>query len=185
MFMVATLRRSQHIVANPTEKSRRGNMIREFEYKGEIFRTNYHGAPGHEEVFIMHMIDGEEFGEMSIDRMTEENDTDAPIEQICIDLCEKLIPEREIQVADPSAGFKWRDVKPLFGVHDGKQETTMKEKTGLPCTVTGIYLAHHDKEHKQPHEVKMVKGHKFPICNQCENGGPTYELVKEDPNLIR
>jgi len=48
----------------------------------------------------------EEFGEMSIDRMTEENDTEAPIEQICIDLCEKLISEREIQCANPSAGFK-------------------------------------------------------------------------------
>ncbi len=94
-------------------------MIREFEYKGEILRVNAHGAPGHEKVFIMHLIDGEELGEMSIDRMTEENDTEAPIEQICIDLCEKLIPEREIQCADPSAGFKWREVKPAFQVYNG------------------------------------------------------------------
>jgi hypothetical protein len=63
-------------------------MLGEFEYKGEIFRVNAHGAPGYEEVFIMHLIDGEEFGEVSIDRMTEENDTAAPIEQICINLCE-------------------------------------------------------------------------------------------------
>ncbi|MGO9135296.1 MAG: hypothetical protein ACLP8A_14795 [Methylovirgula sp.] len=58
-------------------------------------------------------------------------------------------------------------------------------KKGEPCTTTGIYKAIHDKDHKQPHEVKMVKGHKFPPCNQCNDGGPTYELVREDPNLIR
>lgn len=45
-------------------------MIGEFEYKDEIFRDDAHGAPGHEEVFIMHLIDGEDFGEMSIDRIT-------------------------------------------------------------------------------------------------------------------
>ncbi len=53
----------------------------------------------------MHMIDGEELGEMSIDRMMEENDTEAPIEQICVDLCEKLIPERRLQVARSEACF--------------------------------------------------------------------------------
>ncbi len=47
-------------------------MTGEFDYKGEIFRVNAHGTPSHEEVFIMQLIDGEEFDEMSIDRMTEE-----------------------------------------------------------------------------------------------------------------
>ncbi len=57
------------------------------------------------------------------DRMTEENETEAPIEQICVDLCEKLIPEREIQCADPSAGFKWRETKAAFQVHNDKRIT--------------------------------------------------------------
>jgi hypothetical protein len=54
--------------------------------------------------------------------MTEENDAEAPIEQICIDLCKKLIPEHEIQCADPSAGFKRRETKAAFTVHNGKQD---------------------------------------------------------------
>lgn len=93
-------------------------MIREFRYKGETFRVNAHGVPGHEEVFIIHLVDGEELGEISIDRMTEENDTSAPIDAICVMLCDKLIAEQDIQCADPGAGFVWvegqriRDVLP-------------------------------------------------------------------------
>ena len=93
-------------------------MIREFRYKGETFRVNAHGVPGHEEVFIIHLVDREELGEISIDRMTEENDTSAPIDAICVMLCDNLIAEQDIQCADPDAGFVWvegqriRDVLP-------------------------------------------------------------------------
>jgi len=82
-------------------------MIREFQYKGETFRLNAHGIPGHEEVFIIHLVDGEEMGEISIDRMTEENDTTAPIDAICVMLCDKLIAEEDIQCADSDAVFTW------------------------------------------------------------------------------
>ena len=68
-------------------------MIREFQYRGETFRVNAHGVAGHEEVFIMHLVEGEEEGEISIDRMTEENDTSAPLEAICVMLCDRLISE--------------------------------------------------------------------------------------------
>jgi len=34
---------------------------------------------GHKEVFIIYLLDGEEEAEISIDRMTEENDTSAPL----------------------------------------------------------------------------------------------------------
>lgn len=93
-------------------------MIREFQYKGETFRVNAHGVHGHEEVFIIHLVDGEEMGEISIDRMTEENDTSAPIEAICVMLCDKLIAEQQIDCADPEANLVWvegkrvRDVLP-------------------------------------------------------------------------
>ena|SRR6266571_5123312 len=82
-------------------------MIREFRYKGEMFRVNAHGIHGHEEVFIIHFVDGEEMGEISIDRMTEENDTSAPIDAICVMLCDKLIAEEDIQCADSGAAFTW------------------------------------------------------------------------------
>jgi len=68
-------------------------MVREFEYKGETFRVTAHGIPGHEEIFIVHIeVDGTEGGETSIDRMTEENDTSAPLEDIIVMLCDRLTP---------------------------------------------------------------------------------------------
>jgi hypothetical protein len=88
-------------------------MIREFQYRGETFRVNAHGVAGHEEVFIIHLVDGEEMGEISIDRMTEENDTSAPIDAICVMLCDKLIEEQSIECADPNAGFVWVEGKAL------------------------------------------------------------------------
>jgi hypothetical protein len=96
-------------------------MVREFQFKGETFRVTAHGIAGHEEIFIVHMEDGEEGGEISIDRMTEENDTGAPIESIIVMLCDKLIPERNIKVQDPDGGFAWRQGNVVFDVHDGVQ----------------------------------------------------------------
>jgi hypothetical protein len=99
-------------------------MVREFEYKGEVFRVNYHGISGHEEIIIVHLEDRvmEEGGEISIDRMTEENDTGAPIEEIIVMLCDQLIPERGIQVSDPNGAFTWREMDARYEVHDGTQE---------------------------------------------------------------
>jgi hypothetical protein len=94
-------------------------------------------TPGHEEVFIMHLVDGEEFGEISIDRMTEENDTSAPIDVICVELCDGLIIEREINAKakdDPDAGFSWNDTKEkiVFQVHNGVQEEGKSDLAAAP-----------------------------------------------------
>jgi hypothetical protein len=99
-------------------------MVREFEYRGEVFRVNYHGISGHEEIIIVHLEDRvmEEGGEISIDRMTEENDTGAPIEDIIVMLCDQLIPERGINVSDPNGAFTWREMDARYEVHDGTQE---------------------------------------------------------------
>ena len=86
-------------------------MVREFGYKGETFRVTAHGIHGHEEIFIVHILDGEEGGETSVDRMTEENDTSAPLEA-----------KQGIECQDPSAGFAWREGKIVFDVHDGLQD---------------------------------------------------------------
>lgn len=96
-------------------------MVREFEYKGEIFRVTAHGIHGHEEIFIVHIEkDGTEGGEASIDRMTEPNDTNAPIEEIIVMLCERLIPD--IDGHDPSKPFAWREGNVVYQVHDGVQD---------------------------------------------------------------
>ncbi len=63
-----------------------------------------------------------EGGEISIDRMTEENDTSAPLQDIIIMLCDRLIPERSIDVSDPNGAFSWRQGNVQFAVHDGIQE---------------------------------------------------------------
>jgi hypothetical protein len=97
-------------------------MVREFQYRGETFRVNAHGIAGHEEVFIIYLVDGEEVEETSIDRMTEENDTSAPLEDICVMLCDRLIAEHHIECAAPDAGFTWVEGKILAQVHDGIQD---------------------------------------------------------------
>ncbi|HTV32687.1 MAG TPA: hypothetical protein VME69_06245, partial [Methylocella sp.] len=33
------------------------HMVREFQYRGETWRVNAHGIPGHEEVFIIYFLD--------------------------------------------------------------------------------------------------------------------------------
>jgi hypothetical protein len=95
-------------------------MVREFEYKGETFRVTAHGIAGHEEIFLVHIeTDGTEGGETSIDRMTEENDTSAPLEDIIVMLCDRLVPD--IDVRNPSGPFSWREGKVRFDVHNGIQ----------------------------------------------------------------
>lgn len=95
-------------------------MVREFEYMGETFRVTAHGIAGHEEIFIVHIEpDGTEGNEISIDRMTEENDTSAPIESIIVMLCDKLAPD--LDVSDPNGAFAWREGNIQFDVHDGVQ----------------------------------------------------------------
>jgi hypothetical protein len=97
--------------------------VREFEYKGETLRVNAHGVAGHEEVFIIHLEDdGADGSEQSIDRMTEENDTSAPLEDIIIMLCDKLIAENRVDVRDANGAFAWREGKVLYAVHDGVQD---------------------------------------------------------------
>jgi hypothetical protein len=95
-------------------------MVREFEYKGETFRVTAHGIAGHEEIFIVHIEpDGTEGSETSIDRMTEENDTSAPLEDIIVMLCDRLTPD--IDVRDAGGAFAWRQGNIKFDVHNGVQ----------------------------------------------------------------
>jgi hypothetical protein len=95
-------------------------MVREFEYRGETFRVTAHGIAGHEEIFIVHIEqDGSEGSETSIDRMTEENDTNAPLEDIIVMLCDRLVPD--IDVAKPEGAFAWRQGNVQFDVHNGVQ----------------------------------------------------------------
>lgn len=75
----------------------------------------------------MHLIDGAEFGEMSINRMTKENETSATSDVICVELCDHLIVEREINAKakdDPAGAFTWNDTqaKIAFQVHNGLQD---------------------------------------------------------------
>jgi hypothetical protein len=95
-------------------------MIREFGYKGEAWRVAAHGIAGREEVFIVHLEpDGTEGSEASIDRMTEPNDGNAPLEDIIALLCDRLIEERGLAVRDPMSPFAWTEGEMAHEVHDG------------------------------------------------------------------
>ena len=55
-------------------------------------------------------------------------------------------------------------------------------KTGETATTSGIYQVVHDLNHKAPHQITMVQGHRFPPCAGCKSG-PTYTLVKKTEHL--
>jgi hypothetical protein len=76
-------------------------MVRDFGYKGEVWRVAAHGIAGRE------------------DRMTEPNDTGAPLEDIIVMLCDRLIDDRAMTVSDPNAPFAWDTTGIRFMVHDG------------------------------------------------------------------
>jgi hypothetical protein len=63
-----------------------------------------------------------EGGEISIDRMTEEDDTSALLQDTIVMLCHRLILERSIDVRDPNGPFSWRHSNVQFAGHDGVQE---------------------------------------------------------------
>ena len=95
-------------------------MIRDFGYKGEMWRVAAHGIPGREEVFIVHIgQDGTGGFEDSIDRMTEPNDTTAPLQDIIVMLCDRLIEERGLTVSDHGEPFAWSQNAVGREVHDG------------------------------------------------------------------
>jgi hypothetical protein len=95
-------------------------MIREFGYKGETWRVAAHGIAGREEVFIVHLEeDGTEGIEAQIDRMTEPNDSNAPLEDIIALLCDRLIEERSLAVREPTAPFAWIEGDITQEVHHG------------------------------------------------------------------
>ena len=95
-------------------------MIRDFGYKGEMWRVAAHGIPGREEVFIVHIgQDGIEGFENSIDRMTEPNDTSASVQDIIVLLCDRLIEERGLRVSDHGEPFAWCQSAIRHEVHDG------------------------------------------------------------------
>jgi hypothetical protein len=60
--------------------------------------------------------------------MTEENDTNAPIEDIIIMLCDALTPDRNIPIRDPNGPFAWREGNVVFEVHAALQEDGYNQK---------------------------------------------------------
>jgi hypothetical protein len=111
---------SSNLLSSRALPNRGTIVVREFAYRGEIFRVTAHGIAGHEEIFVVHIDkDGVECGETSIDRMTEANDTSAPLEDILVMLCDRLTPDIEVQ--DPNAPFAWRQGNVVFEVHNGLQ----------------------------------------------------------------
>lgn len=98
-------------------------MVREFLYRGETFRATVHGRPGIEELFLIHMVDGEEGPEISLDRFEDPaNDPAQPLDHKLADLADQLMQEQAISPAEPEAVFSWMDNPAMASkVHDGIQ----------------------------------------------------------------
>ncbi|BBA37369.1 uncharacterized protein sS8_5452 [Methylocaldum marinum] len=97
-------------------------MVREFSYRGEIFRATVHGRPGIEELFLIHMVDDEEGPEISLDRFEDPNNDPAQsLEDKLADLADELMQEHAVEPADPNAAFAWNEPKTGVNVHSGVQ----------------------------------------------------------------
>jgi hypothetical protein len=97
-------------------------MVREFSYRGEIFRATVHGRPGKEEIFLIHMTDDEEGPEISLDRFEDpDNDPAQSLEDGLATLADKLIAEQGIVPAAGDAPFAWAESKGSVRVHSGVQ----------------------------------------------------------------
>lgn len=53
---------------------------------------------------------------------------------------------------------------------------------GQTAPDSGVYRVEHDRNHKQPHEITMIKGNTFPPCAGCTSG-PRYTLVRKTEHL--
>lgn len=98
-------------------------MVREFSYRGETFRATVHGRPGIEELFLIHMEDGDEGPEISLDRFEDpNNDPNQSLDNKLADLADQLIQEQGISPSAPDAEFVWA-MAPTAGarVHNGIQ----------------------------------------------------------------
>lgn len=102
-------------------------MVREFSYRGEIFRATVHGRPGIEELFLIHMIDDEEGPEISLDRFEDpNNDPTQSLEDKLSELADQLLQEHGVAPTAPDAGFAWSEPKTRVKVHSGVQHHAME-----------------------------------------------------------
>lgn len=98
-------------------------MVREFSFRGEIFRATVHGRAGKEEIFLIHMEDGEEGPEISLDRFEDpDNDPTQSLECGLAALADKLMTEQSIVPSDADATFAWVEPRGTGArVHSGIQ----------------------------------------------------------------
>jgi hypothetical protein len=98
-------------------------MVREFSYRGEVFRATVHGRPGKEEIFLIHMTEDDEEGpEISLDRFEDPgNDPTQSLESGLAALADKLFTEQGMVPADGNAPFAWAEAKGSARVHNGVQ----------------------------------------------------------------
>jgi len=55
---------------------------------------------------------------------------------------------------------------------------------GAPVQETGIYEVVHDREHRIAHEVVMLSGDAFPLCDTCA-GRVRFRLVRTAPYIFQ
>lgn len=59
-----------------------------------------------------------------------------------------------------------------------------KFSPGDPVRESGIYEVVHGREHRQVHEVVMLKGTLFPLCDTCDNN-VRFRLVRTAPYIFQ
>ena len=59
-----------------------------------------------------------------------------------------------------------------------------KFRPGDPVRESGIYEVVHGREHRSAHEVVMLKGTAFPLCDTCEDN-VRFRLIRTAPYIFQ
>lgn len=57
-------------------------------------------------------------------------------------------------------------------------------RPGDPVRESGIYEVVHGRDHRQAHEVVMLKGTEFPLCDSCDDS-VRFQLVRTAPYIFQ
>jgi hypothetical protein len=84
----------------------------------------------------------------------------------------------------PPHRFALRDKPPGPSRHAGHRPTGESHSPGEPVRQSGIYEVVHARAHRASHEVVMLAGDAFPLCDTCTDQ-VRFRLIRTAPYIFQ
>jgi hypothetical protein len=96
---------------------------------------------------------------------------------------------RKAKFSNPAPRLRFTSSQPKGQGRSRHHSTVGKENgaafsAGQPVIETGIYEVLHDKSHRTAHEVVMLSGDSFPICDTCSDR-VRFRLIRTAPYIFQ